>query len=243
MAPAGGPLRVLTVAAFHPALRPEAGPSAAHALHGALREVAGVRPMFLAGTGAAEREAHLGTTLQTPGRSADEVLVWAGACDGITLALDRAERPLHDVALLLETFRPDIVHVHDLRPLGLALLALVRRVVPRARLVVTLHDFLALCAHDGLLLTRPDRHACPGAAPDACRRCFPDTMRLAFTLRRVDVLAHFELVDRFLAPTARLRAAHVDWGLPAERVSVLAAGRDAAQVAARHVAVYKRLLA
>ena len=50
---------------------------------------------------------------------------------------------------LLNSFRPDVVHFHHLSRIGLETVALIRRLLPRTRMLLTLHDYFAICANDG----------------------------------------------------------------------------------------------
>ncbi len=50
---------------------------------------------------------------------------------------------------LLDGFRPDVVHLHGLDRIGAEVLAVIRRLAPRARIVLTLHDYQTLCPNDG----------------------------------------------------------------------------------------------
>ena len=74
--------------------------------------------------------------------------------------------------LLLE-LRPDVVHFHHYINLGLETFAIVRRILPNAKIVVTLHEYLAMCNHHGQMVTNPHRNLCYQASPQRCIECFP----------------------------------------------------------------------
>ena len=52
-------------------------------------------------------------------------------------------------------------------------LALTRKVLPKARIVFTFHEFLAICNADGHMLRKTDRSLCTHASPVRCHQCFP----------------------------------------------------------------------
>ncbi|GGD99132.1 glycosyl transferase [Aureimonas endophytica] len=127
--------------------------------------------------------------------------------------------------VFLRRLAPDAVFVHHFAHLGIEILPEIRRALPQAALILTLHDYAALC-HNAGLLTRPDfeRRPCSGPSPKACHACFPDHAPEAFAARRETLLAAFAAVDRFVAPSRFLARLYRDWGLEAERIAVVANG-------------------
>ena len=58
---------------------------------------------------------------------------------------------------LLRAIEPDVVHFHHFLSVGLDLIGVVRRVLPSCRILLTLHEFAAICAADGHMVRRTDR--------------------------------------------------------------------------------------
>ncbi|MFG1400394.1 glycosyltransferase family 4 protein [Xanthobacter sediminis] len=127
----------------------------------------------------------------------------------------------------LARLKPDIVFVHHYAHMGLELLREIRRTLPDARIVLTLHEFQAICANDGQMVKRASRELCFGSSPQACVACFPERSEEDFWLRRHFIRRHFDVVDRFVAPSDFLRRRYVEWGLPAERIAVIENGQPA----------------
>lgn len=125
-----------------------------------------------------------------------------------------------DFAALLRALRPDVVHFHHYMHLGVELIRVVRRVCPNARIVLTLHEFIALCAYHGQMI-KIDRSLCYRSSPRDCHRCFPDRPANEFFLRERYIKSFFALVDGFIAPSHFLAQRYRDWGIPAERINVL----------------------
>ena len=216
--------RILQIAHNHPSLHPGGTEIFAHGLFGALK-AAGAPSMFLACTNQVHREQKPGTNLQTLGRSADEVILWAGHFDRFYQSQIDLHGVVPDLTNLLLSFRPDVVHVHHVLLLGAEMLFLIRRVLPRARIVYTLHDYYPICANDGQMVTTREHALCSRASPDACHRCFPEIGADKFVLREKHLKSLFSLVDRFVAPSRFLRDRYVAWGLPADRIEVLPNGQ------------------
>lgn len=134
---------------------------------------------------------------------------------------NRDPRLPRELTRLLHELKPDIVHFHHYAVLGVEAFEIVRRALPGARIVLTLHEFLAICHHFGQMVTRPDLHLCRRATDQRCAACFPDIAPSDFFLRRRYVRGFFERVDQFVAPSAFLAERYVQWGVPAERMAVL----------------------
>ncbi len=216
--------RVLVVAHNHPSLHPGGTEIFAHDLFAALK-AKGSQAMFLACTNDVHRPQKPGTNFQTLGRSADEVILWAGHFDRFYMSQIDLHGIVPDLTALLTSFRPDVVHVHHTLLLGVEMLFLIRRILPRARIVYTLHDYYPICANDGQMVTTPKRELCTRASPDACHRCFPGVAPDKFVLREKHLKSMFGLVDRFVSPSRFLRDRYVAWGLPADRIEVVPNGR------------------
>jgi glycosyltransferase involved in cell wall biosynthesis len=117
--------------------------------------------------------------------------------------------------------QPRIVHFHHYAIFGVEAFLHVREMLPNCRIVVTLHEFLALCHHYGQMITKPNRALCSDASPVRCSACFPEHSPSDFFLRNLYIKRFFALVDCFLAPSHFLAERYVAWGLPAERVKVI----------------------
>jgi glycosyltransferase involved in cell wall biosynthesis len=121
----------------------------------------------------------------------------------------------------LRRLAPAVVHFHHYLNIGIELLALTRSCLPGVRIVVTLHEFLAICPHHGLMVRRDNGALCDSAGEASCARCFPEVPAAAITRRREALLAAFAKVDLFIAPSEFLRNRYIAWGLPAWQIDVL----------------------
>lgn len=237
-------LRVLYICHNHPDFHPGGTEIFAHDLFGAVKR-RGAEAMFLACTDGVHRAEKPGTRLQGIGRTADEVVLWTGHFDRFYQSQIDLHGIVPELTELLEAFRPDVVHFHHTLMIGVEALYLVKRVLPRAAIVLTLHDYFPICANDGQMVTPGSRSEgpapgeghvlCRGASPDACRRCFPQRSLDQFLLRELHVKTMFGLVDRFIAPSRFLRERYVAWGIDADKIAVVANGRPPAEPAPHRV--------
>ena len=89
---------------------------------------------------------------------------------------------------------------------------------------LTLHEFLAMCAHHGQMVTRPARTLCDRATPLRCLRCFPELGIERATARRDLMLEVLGRMDGFVAPSHFLADRFAEWGLARERIAVIENG-------------------
>jgi glycosyltransferase involved in cell wall biosynthesis len=210
-------MRILFLCHGHPALQAGGTEIAAHALFRALRARPGVEGLFVAGVSALHRPASPGTPFQAASAEPDELLMRTEAFDRFMLSQTDLHGIAPELARLVEELRPDVVHVHHPLLIGVEALHLLRRTWPRTRIVMTLHDYYAICAHEGLMRTT-DGRLCGAASPDACRRCLPERSATDFRLRELHIRAMYRLVDRFVSPSRFLRDRYIAWGLDPEAI-------------------------
>lgn len=216
--------RILVVAHNHPDLHPGGTEIFAHDLFRAYQR-AGHEALFLGATNRLHRDEKPGTSFQGIGNGRDEILLWAGHFDRFFMSQVDLYGVIPDLEELLTEFRPDVVHIHHLLLIGAEFPALVRRVLPDARIVMTLHDYYLICAHDGLMMRTTGRERCHGASPDRCHGCFPEVAADQFLLRERYLKTLLATVDRFVSPSTFLKDRFIAWGLDADRIDVVANGQ------------------
>lgn len=217
-------MRILVMAHNHPDLHPGGTEIFAHDLFEAYKRQ-GVDALFVAATNTLHRQQRPGTSFQTIGPSGDEVILWAGHFDRFYMSQTDSYGTMQDMARLLADYRPDVLHLHHLLLLGAELPFLARRILPKAEIVLTLHDYYPICHRDGLMLRNGSNERCNKASPSACHACFPDIGADRFLLRERNLKTLLQAVDRFIAPSNFLRDRYIEWGLPADKITVLANAR------------------
>lgn len=216
--------RVLYLCHGHPALVPGGTETVAYDLFRGVRDMAGCESLFVGCVSPLHRQGRPGTRFQTIGRRADEMLLWAGPFDRFMLGQAEVRPFVAAMTELLTSFRPEIAHFHHLSRIGLESVLLIKSLLPRTRLLMTLHDYSAICANDGLMTCRGSGRLCRQAEPAACHACFPAISQGRFVARTLHIANAMNQFDLFIAPSAFLRRRYVEWGLPEAKIRVVANG-------------------
>ena len=232
------PLRVLYVSHNHPTLHPGGAEAYALELYEAMRERPDVEPVLLARIGsnvARHRSAHPGTPFQTVNEDPNQYFVFTETDHFDFFTLTSRDKSLYSRHLtdFLLAHRPDVVHLQHTHFIGLDLLSQVRRVLPGAAIVYTLHEFLPICHRDGQMVRTFSSELCSEASPRRCNECFPEISEQSFFLRQRFVASQLENVDRFVAPSAQLMDKYLTWGIDPGRIEVEEYGRQPPPVRAR----------
>jgi glycosyltransferase involved in cell wall biosynthesis len=126
---------------------------------------------------------------------------------------------------LLRAIEPDVVHFHHFQSVGLDLIGTVRRVLPACRILLTLHEFAAICAADGHMVRRTDRSLCDRSSPVRCHQCLPNRQPDEFIVRKLWLEHHLDQVDHFACPSRFMIEHYVNWGIGRERISHVTNGQ------------------
>jgi glycosyltransferase involved in cell wall biosynthesis len=127
-------------------------------------------------------------------------------------------------ASLIHAIRPTVVHVHHYVHLGLEHLRVIKNIDPTIKIIMTLHEFIAICKHNGQMINKGTLSLCQTETYDACCRCFPEHTIEEFWLRKKFFLNHFKLIDQFVSPSEFLRQRYIQWGLPPDKIAVIENG-------------------
>lgn len=130
-----------------------------------------------------------------------------------------------DFRSLIDGFAPDVVHLHHYVHIGLELLRELRKYSETLPIVLTLHEYLAICHSHGQFRTT-DGRLCDRSGPADCHACFPLFSPQDFFLRESFIKSFFNLVDRFICPSHFLLERYAAWGLPRERLILLENGQQ-----------------
>lgn len=121
-------------------------------------------------------------------------------------------------AEFLALIKPDVVHFHHFHLLGIDLFTLVRRALPTAKIVLTLHEFMTICEAKGQMVRPFDNSLCAHSSPVRCHQCFPDRQPESFFVRDMWFKKHLEAVDTFTVPTRFMIEHFVTWGIDPEKI-------------------------
>ncbi len=211
-------MRILFLAHNHPLLHPGGTEIFAKRLKQAVEAEAGIDIVFAAAKTGARQTDNAGTHFGAVDPASGDILLSGGHFQRFALSQADTYGVLRDVEQLARHLQPDIVHFHHFLELGLEAITSIRHGWPRAKIVLTLHDYYAICSNHGLLIKTKDGQVCRDPHPVACQRCFPERRVEEFRLRELFVRAAFGMVDRFIAPSRFLREQFLAWGLEPERI-------------------------
>ncbi len=211
-------MRILQIAHDHPDWTPGGTEILAHRLTRDLDARDGLSARYLAAATSLQRPELAPGALAAHG---EDFVLRTGAYDRFSMVRLDGVDWVASLARVIAAARPDIVHLHGLDRIGAEILPALRRLAPRARILLTLHDYQLICPNDGLMLTTRDGARCDLAGADRCHRCFPEMSAARHALRQAHLLALLELVDVFLAPSAFLRERFVAWGLDPARIRLV----------------------
>ena len=213
-------MRILIVSHGHPSFSIGGAEVASHTLFRAFDADPAHEAFYLSRAPAAIAR-HAATPLMSLGHGKSEAFMHTGAWDEFWLSNSSVTELKTAFAAYLRHINPDVVHFHHVIGLGVEAIALVRQVVPQARLVFTFHEYLPICAHHGQMVKVARQQLCHSAAPATCNICMPQHSQAEFFQREQHLKNHFLLADAFIAPSRFLRDRYVAWGLPADRFHVI----------------------
>lgn len=217
------PQRVLIVSHGHPVISKGGAEVAAHNLFKEYKR-RGMEVVFLGRSG---EPSHGGSVFSSL-HSDHEVLFHTWMSDFFLFQSGDKRHVWHHFRAFLKSVAPDVVHFHHYLHMGIEMIREVRNTLPDARIVFTLHEYLAICANNGQMVKRDTNQLCYQSSPFECSQCFPERSSADFFLRQRYIQSFFQLVDRFISPSRFLKQRYVDWGIDEDRIEVIENGQPAA---------------
>ncbi|MBK8538380.1 MAG: glycosyltransferase family 4 protein [Candidatus Competibacteraceae bacterium] len=127
-------------------------------------------------------------------------------------------------ANIVAKIAPDIIHFHHFLMVGLESFRIVRNIRPSCKIVLTLHEYWAICAHNGQMVRAADNALCHESSLYQCAVCLPNQTPAQFFLREQWIKSFFAGVDRFICPSRFLLDRYQAWGLPSAKLAFIANG-------------------
>ena len=213
------PVRVLVASHSHPKISNGGAEIAAFRLFTELNAQAGAEAWFL-GCNTQPGAGRDGVALTQPFSGREFIYSTNGQFDWFRFANADARLP-EELTDLLVSLQPDVVHLHHYVNFGVEMLLTIRRALPHAAIIVTLHEYLAICHHFGQMVKRGHFSLCDRSGLEACHKCFPEIDVSDFFIRERYIKLFFNYVDHFISPSAFLRDRYIDWGIEPARISVI----------------------
>lgn len=219
-------MKILLVSMYHPDLVRGGAQQVAYELFQALQEVPGVEPVLLSSSHYDDPPvfSQQARIVGFDGRQNEYLFL----SHGYDYVQHRLADPVQAAAFVafLQDIQPDVVHFHHFMTYGADYLTLTRQTLPKARLIFTAHDFLSICANDGLMRETQSGALCTQASPVRCYRCFPQRRPEDFFLRKSWMQAHLAAVDRITVPSRFMIPFFENWGIAAQKLVTIANGMD-----------------
>jgi glycosyltransferase involved in cell wall biosynthesis len=210
--------RILIIAHGHPDLSPGGGEIVAFEMFKALRETGKAEAFYMGAMLPKFGMPHCGAALLSPNEDPNQSLYWSDRYNFFLMAQENLTLLHEDFGRYLAAVKPDVVHFHHVHNLGVETIRMVKNVCPKAKIVLTLHEFLAICHHNGQMVKTNTYALCRKSSPGECARCFPNIQSGEFFFRERFIKAHYDLVDLFLCPSQFLLERYVDWGIPRAKI-------------------------
>jgi glycosyltransferase involved in cell wall biosynthesis len=221
--------RILIISHGHPDITKGGGEIAAYQLYEELRNQ-GREAWFLA----AHRDLaayHGGTSFSIINQR--EILFYSRMNEFFTFSNSDQNAIWKDFGEFLDRIKPTIVHFHHYIHLGIEMIREVRNYEARSgqklRIILTLHEYCAICNNSGQMIKRNTNKLCYKATPADCAKCFPEFKATDFFLRERYIKSFLHLVDQFISPSHFLKQRYVDWGIEADKITVLENGQSPAE--------------
>ena len=207
-------MKVIIIAHGHPSLQKGGGEVAAYSLFELLREN-GHEAVFVGWGG------------RVSGISEKGILRKLGEADYLLYSqtdffhFSSQSSNLHSaLKMLLDFYQPDVIHLHHFIHVGIEAAAVVKSISPNVKVVMTLHEYLAICNNNGQLFTTSG-DVCQGYSPESCHRCFPEIGANTFFMRELAIKSAFSFVDYFFAPSLFLKNKYISWGIPSDKIAAI----------------------
>ncbi len=148
----------------------------------------------------------------------DEILVATPSVDHLKFTSADYNQLTDVIDGILYYCEPDVIHLHHILHWSIETIEYIKR--KGVRVILTLHEFLAICGRDGQML-RANGQLCGKAYPADCATCIPHVSAGQLFLREKVIKSYLSLVDHFIAPSHFLAQIYADWGIPAAKISVI----------------------
>ena len=158
-----------------------------------------------------------------------EILFHTAMHDWFNFRCAESKHIWHDFRELLKRYQPTVVHFHHYAHMGMEMIREVKNTLPKAKIIFTLHEYLALCFNNGQMVKPGGTKLCYGGSPVDCAKCFQDKSAADFFLREQYFKSLFELVDMFVSPSHFLIDRYKAWGLPEEKMVMIENGQPEAE--------------
>ncbi len=214
-------MKAMVIAHAHPDFNVGGAEIAAYNLFRTLRTRSGYDDAIFLARSDLQSQPHGSIMLRRPG----EYLWRQDISDWFRLRTLNAQSLMGAFREFLKTERPDVVFLQHYVHVGIDVLREIKHTLPDCLLIVTLHEYVAICHRNGQMVKNGTKKLCYHESLVDCSNCFPERSPQDFWLRKHYIQKHFEYADAFVSPSEFLRQRYIEWGIPAEHIVVIENGQ------------------
>ncbi len=215
--------RTVIVSHSHPALKYGGGEVAAHRQYQHLRDLGQEAYFVGSAIGPEESLRYLGANQRVLSLGDGDFVIRSFGMDAFFMEQESGDLVTWLVDFLA-AFNADVYHFHHVWNIGASTIRRLRQRLPQARLVITLHEFTAICANHGQMVKTKANQLCHEASDLACTTCLPQFGPLNHRLRRRRMTELLDQFDHLISPSQFLADRFVAWGVAGDRILVLENG-------------------
>ena len=123
------------------------------------------------------------------------------SCDWLRFRNPHIPSMKRSLQRLVDHIQPDVIHLQHYIHFGIDIIPLLQSLCPKAKILVTLHEYLALCRNNGQMVTTHNLKLCERSTPLACSMCYPDQSTADFFLRHHYIKTILESCDGLISPS------------------------------------------
>lgn len=209
--------KILIISHAHPKISKGGGENAAYNLFKEIQHRDNYEVILLAYNPLGSPN-NLGKYLEVCAFDGSEIMLSGGSADHFIFSQLNTKLIWENFRDLLDYFQPTIVHFHHYVHIGLEMIREVRKYSKDAPIIMTLHEYLAICNNNGQMIKTSNHKLCYQAIPTDCHKCFPNKSPEDFQLRELYIKSFFNLIDIFIAPSKFLLNRYMTWGVPQEKM-------------------------
>lgn len=218
-------MKALILSHAHPKFSIGGAQEASYNLFSGIRAQDNWTAHYLAGVGPPVARHQATPLLSVPG-AVDETLYWSKDFDWFYLGSKELDDLTRHFERLLVDLQPDVVNFHHVMGFGIQAIRAVRRALGDVPIVMTLHEYLPICANHGQMIKTNTGALCSRASPTECGVCFPEIGPARMLRRELFIKSFFSEVDAFVSPSRFLLTRFAEWGLPPQKLVMIENGLE-----------------
>ncbi|WP_353199687.1 glycosyltransferase [Sandarakinorhabdus sp.] len=126
-----------------------------------------------------------------------------------------------DLEVFIKHYQPNIIHLHHFVSFGVEIISLIKQIDPAIKVVLTVHEMLAICHHNGQMVKTGSLELCSRASTVDCHRCFPEIPKESFWLRACYIKEHLNRADVIISPSQFLLDRLASFGLDSAKLRMI----------------------